>query len=189
MAGEDRARRTAREVRSDDDDRTPAESHDFPEGATVRLLLLDDANARAARAYNTALCNLRVARNINVARRYGLHTDTIVREMRTGDRTLNAARLLQGTRAELEAVVAQLRAEHVDVWGDDGSVGGGDPVRAVNAVVKVAGDITSRSMEAVAHGVIQRDDAEALGELAETMRAALKRLDAALVPVLHGGRR
>jgi hypothetical protein len=189
MGAEDRSRGRLREVRSDDDGRTPAESLGFSPAGPVRLLLLDDANARAARAYNTALGNLRVLRNTDVARRYGLSSDTIVREMRTGDRVLNAARLLQGTRAELEAVFVQLRAEHIDVWGDDGSVGGGDPVRAVNAVVKVAGDFTSRAMQAVAHGAIQRDDAEALGELAETMRAVLARLDAALVPVLHGGRR
>lgn len=173
-------------VRSSTTRRTPSESPDFRPRATAEVLLLDDANARAAAAYNRALCRCRVVRNLDVARRYGLSSDTVVRD---GTRVLNGARLLQGTRAEFEATVEELRLEHIDVWGDDTNPPGGDPLRAARAVVKAASQFTDRAMDAEAAGTVSRDDAEALSELAETMRRSLKRLDAALLPVLEGRRR
>lgn len=188
MASDDRSRVAGAGVRSANTQRTPAESPDFRVRPTVEILPLDEANARAAAAYNRALCRCRVMRNKDVARRYGLDSDTVVRDMRNGERVLNGARLLQGTRAEFEATVEELRLEHIDVWGDETNPPGGDPLRAARAVVKATAQFTDRAMDAEAAGAISRDDAEALSELAETMRRALKRLDAALLPVIEGRR-
>ena len=166
MARDDRSRVAGTGVRSANTQRTPAESPDFRPRATAEVLLLDDANARAAAAYNRALCRCRVVRNRDVANRYGLSSDTVVRDMRDGTRVLNAARLLQGTRAQFEATVEELRLEHIDVWGDETNPPGGDPLRAARAVVKATAQFTDRAMDA----------------------EALKRLDAALLPVIEGRR-
>lgn len=184
MGGENRSRDGGPGVRSAHDGRTPAESPDFRARATAEVLLLDDANARAAAAYSRALHRCKVVRNIDVARRYGLSSDTVVRDMRDGTRVVNAARLLQGTRAEFE----ELRLEHVDVWGDPKEPTGGDPMRAMRAVIQAGARFTDRAMEVEAHGVMTRDDAEALSDVVEKIRAALRRFDAAALPVIEGRR-
>lgn len=188
MGGEDRSRDGRPGVRSAHDGRTPAESPDFRARGTAEVLLLDDANARAAAAYSRGLHRCKVVRNIDVARRYGLSSDTVVRDMRDGTRVVNAARLLQGTRAEMEATFEELRLEHIDVWGDPKEPPGGDPMRAMRAVIQAGARFTDRAMEVEAHGVMTRDDAEALSDVVEKIRAALRRFDAAVLPVIEGRR-